>query len=127
MTKEPQEEVGTVTETCKPAIHLGPYVVGMNWGGIPEMLFDIAMAALLGVHIRRIGREPFHFKVGMCGHIVLDDNSSVCVQPIPDDDHRPGDVPLEVSQCHKNVRGTDSMRKMALVNLAGYREADHRG
>jgi hypothetical protein len=30
MTKEPQEEVGTVTETCKPAIHLGPYVVGIT-------------------------------------------------------------------------------------------------
>jgi hypothetical protein len=127
MTKEPQEEVGTVTETCKPAIHLGPYVVGMNWGGIPEMLFDMAMTALLGVHIRCIGREPCHFKVGMCGHRVLDDHSSVCVQPIPDDDHRPGDVPLEMSQRHKNVRGTDGMRNMTLVNLAGSREANHRG
>lgn len=127
MMKVPQEEVGTVTETYKPAIHLGLYVVGIHWGGIPEMLFDMAMAALLGVQIRRIGREPFHFKVGMCGHIILEDHSSVCVQPIPDDDYRPGDVPLDVSQRHKNVRGTDSLRQMALVNLAGYREADHRG
>jgi hypothetical protein len=127
MTKAPQEEVGTVTETGKAAIHLGLYVVGMNWGGIPQMLFDLAMAALLGVQIRRIGREPFHVKVRMCGHIVLDDNRSVCVQPIPDDAHRPGDVPLAVSQGHKNVRGTDRMRNMARVNLGGDREADHRG
>jgi hypothetical protein len=119
MTKEAQEEVWTVTEPCKPAIHLGPYVVGIHWRGIPEMLFDIAMTALLRVQIRRVGRQPFHFKVGMGGDIVLDDHSSVCVQPIPDDDHRPGDVPLEVSQGHKNVRGTDGMRKVALVNPAG--------
>jgi hypothetical protein len=127
MTKEPQEEVGTVPETCKPAIHLGPSGVGMNWGGIPERLFDLAMAALLGVHIRRIGREPCHCTVGMCGPIVLDDHSSVCAQPRPDDDHRPGDVPLEVSQRHKTVRGPESMRNMARVHLAGYREAEHRG
>ena len=127
MTKESQEEVGTLAETCEPAIHLDTDVVGRRRGGVPEMLFDIAMVPLLGIHIRRIRREPFHFKVGMYGNIVLDDDGSMRVQPIPDDDHRPGDVPLEVAQGHKNIRGTDGMLKMALVDLAGPRQANHRG
>jgi len=33
---------------------------------------------------------------------------------------------MEVLQCHKNVRGIDSMREMALIHLAGYRDDDHR-
>lgn len=40
MTKESKEEVGTLAETCEPAIHLDMYVVGSRRGGVPEMLFD---------------------------------------------------------------------------------------
>jgi hypothetical protein len=49
MTKEPKEEVGTLTETGKAAIHLGTSVMGIARGGIPERLFDIAMTPLLGI------------------------------------------------------------------------------
>jgi hypothetical protein len=116
-----------VTETCNPAIHLGPSVMGMDWGGIPEMRCDMAMAARLGIHIRRRGREPFHFKGGMCGHSVLDENSSVGVQPLPADAHRPGDGPRDMSQRHKTVRGPEGLRNMTRVHRAGSREAHHRG
>ncbi len=77
MAKEPQEEVGTLAETCEAAIHLSTYVMGVERGGIPEMLFNIAMAPLLGIQIRGIGWQPFHFKVGMRSHIVLDDDGSM--------------------------------------------------
>jgi hypothetical protein len=77
MAKEPQEEVGTLAEACEAAIHLGTYVLGVHRGGIPKMLFNIAMAPLLGVQVRGIGWQPFHFQVGMRGHIVLDDDSSM--------------------------------------------------
>jgi hypothetical protein len=77
MAQEPQEEVGTLAEACEAAIHLGTYVLGVDRGGIPKMLFNIPMAPLLGVQVRGIGWQPFHFKVGMRGHIVLDDDSSM--------------------------------------------------
>jgi hypothetical protein len=79
MTKEPTEEVGTVPETCERAIHLDTHLVGRCRGGIPEMLFDIAMAPLLGIQIRRIGWEPFHVNVGMRSNIVLDDDGAMRV------------------------------------------------
>ena len=116
-----------MTEPCKPAIHLGPYVVGIHWRGIPEMLFDIAMTALLGVQIRCIGWQPFHLHLRVCSEVFLDDRSPVRIQSIPDDDHRPGDVPLEVAEGHEAIRRANGMLEMALVDLAGEREADHRG
>jgi hypothetical protein len=125
MTKEPQEEVGTLPETCQPAIHLGPYVMGIDRGGIPERLFYMAMAPFLGMQIRGIGWPPFHFNVGMRGHIVLDDDGSRRLEPIPDDEHRPRDVPLEVLQGHQHIRGPEGMLNMTLVDLAGPRQANH--
>ena len=77
MTKEPQEEVGTVAETCEAAIHVDTYIMGVDWGGIPQMLFHMAMAPLFGMQIRGIGGQPCHCKVGMRGHIVLDDDGSM--------------------------------------------------
>ena len=79
MTEEPQEEVGALAETCAPAIHLDTYVAGRRRDGVSEMLFDIAMAPLLRIQIRRIRWEPFHFKVRMRGDIVLDDDGSMRV------------------------------------------------
>jgi hypothetical protein len=127
MAKEPQEEVGAVAEACNPAIHLGTYVLGVDRGGIPKTLFHLAMAPLLGVQVRGIGGQPCHFQVGMRGHLVLDNDGSMRLEPIPDDDHRPGDVPLDVWQGHQNIRGPDGMRNMALVDLAGQRQANDRG
>ena len=127
MAKEPKEEVGTLPKPREATIHLGTYVMGSDRGGIPKMLFNTAMAPLLGIQIRGIGWQPFHFKVGMRGHIVLDDDGSMRIEPIPDNDHRPRDVPLEVLQGHQNICGPDGMLKMTLVNLAGQRQANHRG
>jgi hypothetical protein len=127
MTKEPREEVGTLAETCEPAVHLDTFVVGSRRGGIPERLCDMAMAPLLGIHIRRLGWEPFHCKVRMLGHIVLEADGSRLAEPIPDDDHRPGDVPREVAQGRRNIRCPDGMLNMALVDLAGQRQAHHGG
>lgn len=57
----------------------------------------------------------------------LDDHSPMRIQSIPDDDHRPGDVPLEVAEGHEDIRRANGMLKMALVDLAGERQANHRG
>ena len=77
MTKEAKEEVGTLAETCEPAIDLDTDVAGRRRGGVPEMLFDMAMASPLGIHIRCVRWEPFHCKIRMRGHIVPDDGGSM--------------------------------------------------
>lgn len=127
MTKEPKEEVGTVPKPREATIHLGPNLMGIDRGSLPEMLFNIAMTPLLRIEIRGIGREPCHFKVGMRGYIVLDDDGSMRIEAIPDHDHWARDVPLEVAQGRQHIRGPDGMLNMTRVDRAGQRQANHRG
>jgi hypothetical protein len=127
MPEEAEDEVRSPAEASKATINTCAEVADACRGGIAQVLFDVAMAALLGIHIWRIGREPCHVNVWMRGHIVLDDDRSVCVEPIPDDDHRPGDVLLEVAQGDKNICGTNGMVNMTLINLTGQRQGHHRG
>jgi hypothetical protein len=127
MAKKPQDEGGTLTESCKPAVHLDPDLASVRRSRIPEMLFDVAMASLFGVQIRRIGWEPFQLNLGVCINILPDDHGSMRVQTVPDDDHWPCDVPLKVAEGDKNISGADAMLKMALVDFAGQRQANHRG
>ncbi len=124
MAKKPQDEVGTLTESCKPPVHWDPDLPGVCRSRMPEMLCDVAMASLFGVHIRRIGWEPFQLNLGVCINILPDDHGSMRVQPVPDDDHWPCDVPLQVAEGDKNISGADAMLNMARVNLAGERESD---
>jgi hypothetical protein len=63
----------------------------------------------------------------MRSHILLDDHGSMRIQPIPDDDHRAGEVPLEMSQGLQYLHGPDGMLKVALVYLAGQGQANNRG
>ena len=79
MPEEAEEEVRSPAEASKATINTCAEVADACRGGIAQVLFDVAMAALLGIHIWRIGREPFHVNVWMRGHIVLDDDRSVRV------------------------------------------------
>jgi hypothetical protein len=56
MPKEAEDEVGASPDACEPTIHLNAQVVGRCRGGIPQVLLDIAMAALLGIQLWRLGR-----------------------------------------------------------------------
>ena len=121
MAKKPSDEVGTVTESCKPAVHLDPDLASVRRRRIPEMLCDIAVAPLFGGHIRRLGWEPFQLNLGVCTNILPDDYGSMRVQTVPDDDHWPCDVPLKVAEGHKKISGAEARRKRALVDFAGQR------
>ena len=79
MPKEAEDEVRASPDACEATIHLNAQGVGRCRGSIPQVLFDIAMAALLGIQIRHIRWEPFHCKVRMRSHIVLDDGRSMRV------------------------------------------------
>ena len=54
MPKEPEDEIGTLVESRKAAIHLGTELVNADRSGIAAMLFDVAGAALL---LRQIKQE----------------------------------------------------------------------
>jgi hypothetical protein len=127
MTKEPKDEIGSATESCKSTIHLGAEVGAVQRGSIAEVLFDIPVTPFLGVQIRCIRGQPFHRHCRMRSHILLDDHGSMRIQPIPDDDHRAGEVPLEMSQSLQYLHGPDRMLKVALVDLAGQCQANDRG
>ena len=58
MTKEPQDEVGMLAETCESAVRLDTFVVDSRRGGIPGRRFDMAMAPLLGIHIANPAERP---------------------------------------------------------------------
>jgi hypothetical protein len=126
MAKEPQEEVGTLAASRKTAIPLHPYVVGVRRSRMPEMWFDVAMVPLLGVQIRRIGWQPFYLKLWRCRDRLLDDHGPRRVQPVPDDDHRSSDVPLEVAEGQQDISTTHGRRNMARVKLAGQRQGHNR-
>ncbi len=56
MPKEAEDEVWASPHTCEPTIHLDAQVVESCRDSIPQVLFDMTMAALFGIHIWRIGR-----------------------------------------------------------------------
>jgi len=73
MPKEPEDEIGTLAESRKAAIPLNTEFVNAGRGGIAEMLFDIAVATLLGVQVRGVRGEPFHVALRMLGELLLHD------------------------------------------------------
>lgn len=77
MPKEPEEEIGTLAESRKAAIHLSTECMNASRSGMAERLFDMAVAALLRVQVRGVRREPFHVALGMLGEIRLDDQRAM--------------------------------------------------
>jgi hypothetical protein len=55
MPKAPEDQIGTLAESRKAAIHLGTQLVNADRSGMAEMLFDITMAALLGIQVGAYG------------------------------------------------------------------------
>jgi hypothetical protein len=91
-----------------------------------EVLFGIPMTPFLGVQSRCIRGQPFQHHPKMCRHILLDDHGAMRIQPIPDDDHRAGDVPLQMLQSLQYLHTPNGMLKVALVELARKRQANDR-
>jgi hypothetical protein len=126
MPKEPADEVGTLTEARKSAVHLSTEFVNARRRGIAEMLFDSAMAALLGVQVWGIWREPFHVDFGMLGEIRLHDKGAMRGGAVPDHEHRPGKMSPEMLQGDHHIRAPDGLRKMPLEDAARQGQRDGR-
>jgi hypothetical protein len=118
MPKEPEDEIGTLAESRKATIHLRTEFVHAGRSGMAKMLFDIAVAALLGVHVRGVRREPFHVDLGMLGEILLHDECAMRTEPVPNDDEGPRNTALEVAEGSHNIVPADGMLEVPLVDAA---------
>ena len=127
MPEEPESEVLAPTQARKSPIHLSADGREAFSDRMAEMLLDVPMTSFLRVHVRRIGREPFHLDLGMCGGIRLHSGSPMGAQPVPDDDHRSSDVSRQMLPHHQDILRAEGVLKMALVDLAGEREPANGG
>jgi len=73
------------------------------------VLLDMAMAPLLGIQVRGIGRKPVHLDLRMCLHIVFDHRRAMGVEPVPDHDEGARKVSLEVMEGGHDVLSADGM------------------
>ena len=118
MTEESQDEIGTPAEAGQAAIDPGAEIADVSGHSIAQVLFDIAMASLLGIQVRGIGRQPVHVDLRMCLHILCDHRSAVGVEPVPDDDEGTRNMALKVTEGDHHVGSADGTLEMSLVNAA---------
>lgn len=118
MPKEPEDQIGTLAESRKAAIHLRPKLVNADRSGMAEMLFDMAVTTLLGVQVRGVRREPFHVELGMRGAIRLHDDRAMRGGAVPDHEHWSGKMALDMLQGHDHLRTPDGLRNMPREDAA---------
>jgi hypothetical protein len=126
MPKEPEDEIRALAESRKAAIHLNTEFVNAGRSGMAEMLFDIAVATLLGVQVRGVWWEPFHVALRMLSEIFLHDKRPMRAGAVPDHDHRPGKMSPEMWQGDHHIRAPDGLRKMPLEDAARQGQRDDR-
>jgi hypothetical protein len=118
MSEESEDEIGTSAEASKAAIDPGTEFADVGGQRIAEVLRDVAMAPLLGIEIRGIGREPMHLDLRVRPNIFFDHRSAVGAEPVPDDDEGARNMALKVAEGHHHVVSADGTLEMSLVNAA---------
>jgi hypothetical protein len=126
MPKEPEDEIGTLASPRQSAVHLRTECVNAHRRGLAEMLLDSAVAALLGVHVWGIWREPFQVDGGMLGEIRLHDQGAMRGGAVPDQDHRPGEVSPAMWQGDPPIRVPEGLRHRPLEEAARQGQSDGR-
>ena len=97
MAEESEDEVGSPAEASKAAIDTLAQVVDACRDSVAKVLFDVAVALFLRVHIRRIRGKPFHFDLRVRTDVRLAHSSAVSSEPVPDHDEWAGHMALEVA------------------------------
>ena len=84
--------------------------------GVEQLALDGAVAQLLGVQLRRRRWQPFEpVVVGVGGDKRLHERGAVGVEPVPDDDQRPADLPTEGAQSADDLLAMDAAAEVAGV------------
>ena len=124
MPEASEDEIRTPAQARKASIHLSADSAETLRDRMAERLLDVAVTPFLGVHIRCIGREPFHRHRGMCGDIFLHSHRPMGRPSIPDNDHRSSHVSRPMVPHHQDILRPEGVLNMARVHLAGARESD---
>jgi hypothetical protein len=127
MSEESEDEVRSSAEAGKATIDPSTEIADTAGQSIAQVLLDVAMAALLGIQIRGLGREPVHLDLGMRTPILSDHRGAMSVAPVPDDDERAWNVALEVTERDHHVISADGMCEGAFVDVAREGQPDRRG
>jgi hypothetical protein len=116
MCEEAAQDSRTATEADEGAAGLTMQLGGRGGQGIEQLALDGAIAQLLGIQLRRIGRQPLQaVVVRMGGYKRLHDLRAVGVEPVPDDDQRPVDLAPEVAQSGDDLLAMDAAAEVAGV------------
>jgi hypothetical protein len=118
MPEESQDEIGTPAEAGEAAIDPSTKVAEVSGQRIAQVLLDMAMAPLLRIQVRGIGRKPVHLDLRMCLHILCDHCRAMGVEPVPDDDEGTRNVSLEVMEGDYDIFSADGMYEVPLVDAA---------
>jgi len=82
------------------------------------MLFDVAMTVFFRIKFRRIGWYFFHHDLGMGRQKRACEPTAMWSSPIPDQNQRPGHVPVSMLQRVNDLHAFDGPCEMAFDNLA---------
>jgi hypothetical protein len=127
MPEESQDEIGTPAEAGEAAIDPSTKVAEVSGQRMAQVLLDMAMAPLLRIQVRGVGRKPVHLDLRMCLHILCDHCRAMGVEPVPDDDEGTRNVSLEVMEGDYDIFSADGMCEVPLVDAARQGQPDHRG
>ena len=79
MPEESEDEIRASAEAGKAAIHAGTEFAGTGRLGIAQVLLDMAMASLLRIQVRGIGRKPVHLDLRIRAKVCVDHRRSMGV------------------------------------------------
>jgi hypothetical protein len=116
VTQEAVQFRGTASESEEPAAGL-PAQVGYRAGlGIAQFALHGAVAQILRVQVRSVGRHPLDLVVGrVAGQELLHRPGLVGRQAVPHDDQRAPDAPPEIAERREDLRPVDAAEEMAGV------------
>src|SRR5207253_2845859 len=103
MVEEAEQEVRAAAEPREATIGLVTDLLLGLGRGIAQPALDVSMAALFGIQIRGILRQPFDIELGMLGQELLYHGRPMRLQMVPDENHRPPDPAPKVLQEYDHV------------------------
>lgn len=96
MTKETQEQVGTMAKAREPSVGLVSELFDVLRRRVEEVSLHVAVAVLPRVQLRGVARQLLHHDLGMFAQIRLHRGATMHLQAVPDQQEWTRDPALEV-------------------------------
>jgi hypothetical protein len=124
MTKEAEDQIRTVSQTSKTAIDNRKQFIFIYWGGILDLLFDVAMTKFFWVDLWRIRGQPFHHNLSMLSEVDCNLFTPVDGRPVPYQNPAPRHMPSPMVERLNYPLTIDSPIEMTFIDFAGKCEPD---